>query len=74
MTRVAGFTVERTMKGKPTFARIDLRKHAFLIPILETNGFEIEPPIKWTAKMKQSFKQVETGEWSKRTLEDVLNV
>ena len=42
MTRVAGFTVERTATGSPMFARIDLRKHADLIPILEENGFEIE--------------------------------
>ena len=74
MARVAGFTVERTLKGKPTFARIDLRKHAFLIPILENNGFEIEQPIKWTAKMKKSFAEAENGEVYSRSLEDILNV
>ena len=62
MARVAGFTLERTMKGKPTFAHIDLRKHAFLIPILETNGFEIEQPIKWSAKTKRAFAESENGE------------
>jgi len=62
MAQVAGFTVERTMRGKPTFAHIDLRKHAFLIPILETNGL-IEPPIKWSAKTKRAFAQAKNGEW-----------
>ena len=62
MSKVAGFTVERTMSGKPTFAHIDLRKHAHLIPVLEDNGFEIEQPIKWTEKMKRSFAQAKNGE------------
>jgi len=36
-----------------------LRKHANLIPVLESNGFEIEPPIKWTEKMKRAFEETE---------------
>ena len=59
MSKVSGFTVEHTMSGKPTFAHIDLRKHAHLIPVLENNGFEIEQPIKWTEKMKQAFEEEE---------------
>ena len=56
---VAGITVERTAKGNPTFVRIDLRKHANLIPILEENGVEIDEPIKWTAKMQRAFAEKE---------------
>ncbi|MCL2596486.1 MAG: hypothetical protein FWD66_02250 [Paludibacter sp.] len=63
MERASGYTLERTKKGKPTFVRIDLRKNAFLIPILENNGFEIGEPIKWTDKMLKSFEQAENGEW-----------
>jgi hypothetical protein len=62
MAQIAGFTVERTASGKPTFAHIDLCKHSRLIPVLESNGFEIEQPIKWTKKMKRSFEQAKRGE------------
>ena len=74
MARVAGITIERTSKGKATFVRIDLRKHSNLIPVLEQNGLELEPEIKWTAKMKRSFAEVKNGEVYSRTLEEVLNV
>ena len=59
---VAGVTIERTAKGKPTFVRIDLRKHANIIPLLKEGGIEIDEPIKWTAKMKESFAQAKRGE------------
>ena len=62
MAQVAGFKVERTLRGKPTFVHIDLRKHANLIPVLEQNGFEIESPIKWSAKTKQAFAESKNGE------------
>jgi hypothetical protein len=35
MEQVAGITVERTSRGRPHFVRIDLRKHADFIPLLE---------------------------------------
>ena len=54
-----GFTVERTSTGQPTFVHIDLRKYPFFISVLEENGFEIEPQIKWTAKMKRAFEETE---------------
>ena len=54
-----GITIDRTPAGKPMFVHIDLRKHANLIPILENNGIEMEPPIKWTAKMKRAFEEKE---------------
>ncbi len=38
MARVSGITVERTISGKPIFVRIDLRKHAEFIPMLEDKG------------------------------------
>ena len=62
MAETAGFTVEHTKSGKPIFAHIDLRKHANLIPILESNGLEMKPPIKWTEKMKRAFKEKEYSE------------
>ena len=59
----AGIKVmERTSGGRAQFVRIDLRKHADLIPILEQRGMEIDEPIKWTAKMKRSFEQAKNGE------------
>jgi len=59
---IAGITIDRTLRGKPTFARIDLRKHADMIPVLEQKGVQIDEPIKWTAKMKRSFAQAKNGE------------
>ena len=59
MSRVEGYTVERTVRGKPKSVFIDLRRHAKFIPILEENGFEIEEPVKWTAKMKRAFAEEE---------------
>ena len=41
MAQVAGITVERTLTGRPQFVRIDLRKHADLIPLLEEKGIEL---------------------------------
>jgi len=54
-----GITIDRSQSGKPLYAHIDLRKHANLIPVLESAGFEIEPPIKWTEKMKRAFEETE---------------
>ena len=62
MARVAGITLERTTTGRPQYVRIDLRKHADIIPILEAKGVETGKPIKWTAKMKRSFAQAKNGE------------
>ena len=59
---VAGITVERTLNGRPEFVRIDLRKHAEFIPLLEEKGVEMDQPIKWTEKMKRSFQQAKNGE------------
>jgi hypothetical protein len=59
MNTMQGITIDRTPTGKPTFVHIDLRKHANLIPVLESNGFEIKPPIKWTEKMKRAFEEKE---------------
>ena len=61
MAQVAGFTVERTLKGRPTMAHIDLRKHSFFIPIFEEHGFFVEPEKKWTAKTKRAFAESENG-------------
>jgi hypothetical protein len=74
MARIAGITVERTLTGRPQFVRIDLRKHADIIPVLEAKGVETGKPVKWTAKMKRSFAQAKNGEVYTRSLEDLLNV
>ena len=59
MTRIAGITLERTSTGRARFAHIDLRKHSDFIPFLEKKGLDVEPPIKWTAKMQRAFKEKE---------------
>ena len=74
MARVAGYKVERTLRGKPKFVHIDLRKHANLIPVLEQNGFEIEPPIKWNAKTKQAFAESKNGETYLGDIDDFWKV
>ena len=65
---VAGVTIERTAKGKPTFVRIDLRKHANIIPLLKEGGIEIDEPVKWTAEMRERKR----GEIVSRSLEELL--
>jgi len=65
MAQVSGITIERTNKGRPVFARIDLRKHSDIIPILENKGAEVEKPINWSDGMKRSFAQAKNGEWKK---------
>ena len=74
MAQIAGITLERTSAGRAKYAHIDLRKHSEFIPILEKKGLDVEPPIKWTAKMQSSFAQAKNGEIYSRNLEDVLNV
>jgi hypothetical protein len=74
MAQIAGIKIERTSTGIPKFVTIDLRKHTDIIPFLEKKGFEIEPSIKWTTKMKKSIAQAKNGEVYSRNLEDLLNV
>ena len=62
IARVAGITLERTANGRANYARINLRKHSEFIPLLEEKGLDVEPPIKWTAKMKRSMAQAKNGE------------
>ena len=56
---VAGITIDRALDGFPLIAHIDLRKHSEFIPLLKKKGFEIEPPIKWTEKMKRALVETE---------------
>jgi hypothetical protein len=74
MAQVSGITIERTMSGKPVFARIDLRKHADMIPILENKGVEVEKPVNWSEKMKRSFAQAKNGEYHKVDMDDFWNI
>ena len=76
MTRIAGLTAERTMGGRATAIRLDVRRHgenANLQKFFDDVGFEVEP-INWTAKMKKSFAEAENGEVYSRSLEELLNV
>jgi len=59
MAQVSGITIERTTTGRPVFARIDLRKHSDIIPILENKGAELGKSIKWTEKLQNAFKEKE---------------
>ena len=74
MAQVSGITIERTTNGRPLFARIDLRKHADMIPILEGKGAEVKKPVNWTAKMKRSFEEAKRGDVISRSLDEVLDV
>ena len=74
MAQSLGITIERTNTGMPVYARIDLRKHSDIIPILENKGAEVEKSVNWSEKMKRSFAQAKNGEVYSRSLEDVLNV
>ena len=74
MARVAGITIERTLTGRPQFAKIDLRKHADFIPLLEERGVEVDVPIKWTAKMKRSLAQAKNGETYEVDIHNFWNV
>ena len=71
---VAGIKIERTSRGVPKFATINLQRHREFIPLLQEKGVEFEEPVKWTAKMKRSFAQAKNGEVYTRSLEDLLNV
>jgi len=74
MTRIAGITLERTSTGRARFAHIDLRKHSDFIPFLEKKGLDVEPPIKWTAKMQRSFAQAKNGEIYEVDMNNFWNV
>jgi len=74
MAQIAGITVERTITGRPQFVRIDLRKHADFIPLLEEKGVDLDDSVKWTAKMKRSFSQAKNREWKRGDINNFWNV
>ncbi len=59
MPQVAGITIERTLRGKPQFARINLSKHPEFIPMLEEKGV-IEPVPN--ARTLEAIKEAEHPE------------
>lgn len=65
MSKIAGITIERTTRGLPRYARIDLRKFPEFISILEDKGIVVEQEVKFSAKLKRSFRQAENGEYEK---------
>lgn len=74
MTKVAGITIEKNTKGVPRYVRIDLKKHADIIPFLEEKGVLSEPEVKFTTKMKRSIQEAKNGEVYERDLNDILSV
>ena len=65
---VAGITLERTSAGVPTFATIDLRKHADFIPLLEERGVEVSTFRNGYSKtsprktgLEEAFEDIENG-------------
>lgn len=50
MTKIAGITIERTLRGKPRYVRIDLNKFPEIIPLLREKGVLDEIPNKETVK------------------------
>ena len=74
MAQVAGIKIARTSTGVSKSATIDLQKHADIIPFLEQKGIEIDEPVKWTAKMKKSFKQAKKGEIYEVDMNNFWNV
>ncbi len=70
MAKVAGITVEKNYKGVPRYVRIDLKKHADIIPFLQEKGVIAEPEVKFTAKMKRSLQQAKNGEYEVRNIDD----
>jgi len=59
MAQVSGITIERSNTGMPVYARIDLRKHSDIIPILENKGAEVKKTVKWSAKLLKAFEEKE---------------
>ncbi|MGC3979049.1 MAG: hypothetical protein QM751_12985 [Paludibacteraceae bacterium] len=64
MPKVSGITIEKSYRGVPRYVRIDLKKHADIIPFLKEKGVISEPEIKFTPKMKKSIKEADNGEVS----------
>ena len=64
MARIAGITIEKDYKGRPRYARIDLRKYADdLKDFFKDKGIVIED-MKLTAKLKQSINEAKSGNYT----------
>ena len=58
-----GITIEKDMKGRARYARIDLRKHgANLNDFFKENGVLLEKT-QFTAKLEESLEQAKNGEY-----------
>jgi hypothetical protein len=75
MAQTVGITIEKDIRGKVRYARIDLRKYGKeLESFFEKKGVSIEDSVKWTTKMKKSFAEAKKGDVCSRNLDDLLNV
>lgn len=62
MTKIAGVKVERTVRGIPKYVRIDLKKHADIIPFLKEKGLLSEPEEKYNPKFVEKIRKSESEE------------
>jgi len=73
--QTTGIFIEHNTNGTPTFARIDLNKYgAELKEFFSTKGISVEKSTynpEFVAKIKQSKKQIQNGEYQIIKTEDL---
>jgi len=72
MIQVAGITIERTMRGKPVFGRVDFRKHPDMISVFEAKGVEMEES-PYNKKFVEEIKSQEKLVGVKIKAKDIWN-
>ena len=73
MTQIAGITVERTMKGKPVFGRVDFRRHPDMISVFEAKGVKMEES-PYDKKFVEKIKSQEKLAGVKVKAKDIWNL
>lgn len=69
MPKIAGISIERTARGVPRYARIDLKKFPEFIPILEEKGALYVP----NDETKQAMKDAQEGKVNRvKDMDDFL--
>ena len=67
-----GITIEHSVNGEPTFARIDLRKYGKqLAAFFASNNVKIEDKKELSAKLKESIAQAERGDVKKMDMNNI---
>ncbi|MGC3976914.1 MAG: hypothetical protein QM751_00905 [Paludibacteraceae bacterium] len=62
MAKVAGITIEKSYRGIPRYVRIDLKKHADIIPFLQEKGVISEPDELYNKKFVSKIRKSESEE------------